>query len=152
MKRASHEDTLVLVCDSGKALFFKNTGDAQKLDLTCYATLDSTDLDESLTYQDRAGRTYESHGEQRSSVGSDNQKDLMLSLFIQRIIARLQSEIEAAGRGKIIIAAPPRMLGLIRNDIPEKLRSFIKAEIANDLVNLPKFEIEAHLMKHGQIH
>jgi len=149
MSHSLYEDALILVCDSAKALLFKNLG-GRYLDLHCQAILDSKDLSESLIYQDRPGRVHESYGDQRANLGKDNRKDLVLSQFIDRIAEHLSNELDVTDLDNIIIVAPPRMLGQIRNDFPDRLWSRIKLEIASDIVSLPTAEIEKHLIAHAQ--
>ena len=45
----------------------------------------------------------------------------------------------------LIIVAPPRALGVLRQAYSHNLRAAVRAEIAKDLVRLPVHEIEKHL-------
>ncbi len=45
----------------------------------------------------------------------------------------------------LVIVAPPRALGVLRQAYPHTLRAAVQAEIDKDLVRLPVHEIEKHL-------
>jgi protein required for attachment to host cells len=54
------------------------------------------------------------------------------------------------GRGEreaksLILVAPPRALGVLRQALSTPLRSAVRGEIDKDLVKLPVYEIEKHL-------
>jgi protein required for attachment to host cells len=51
-----------------------------------------------------------------------------------------------AGQAKsLILVAPPRALGVLRQTYSHNLRAAVRAEIDKDLVRLPVHEIEEHL-------
>jgi protein required for attachment to host cells len=45
----------------------------------------------------------------------------------------------------VIIVAPPRALGVLRQAYSQNLRNALRAEIDKDLVRMPVDEIERHL-------
>jgi protein required for attachment to host cells len=45
----------------------------------------------------------------------------------------------------LLVVAPPRALGVLRDKFPASLQAIVTAELAKDLVRLPTGEIERHL-------
>jgi protein required for attachment to host cells len=60
-------------------------------------------------------------------------------------VSRLNAAIEAGEARKLVVVAPPRALGVIRQAYSANLRNAIHAEVDKDLVKLPVHEIEKHL-------
>ena len=50
-----------------------------------------------------------------------------------------------SGRKSLIMVAPPRALGVLRQAYSHNLRAALRAEIDKDFVKLPVYEIEKHL-------
>lgn len=87
---------------------------------------------------DRPGRSFSSTDSRRSAmeyaadpVGESRKR------FARQLAVELLSQLEADAFDRIVVAADPRMLGLIRENLDPKVRERVADEIAKDLVKLP---------------
>ena len=87
------------------------------------------------TAQDRAPRSFDSVGERRHAMdGGRKLHEEEEARFLRRLCARID---EAAARGAFMhlaIAAPPRALGILRENLASSTRDRIRAELAKDLL------------------
>ena len=65
--------------------------------------------------------------------------------FLQRLAVHLDAAINAGQTKSLIVVAPPRALGVLRQAYSHNLRAALRAEIDKDLVKLPVYQIEKHL-------
>ncbi|TCR75634.1 host attachment family protein [Rhizobium sp. BK376] len=135
----------VLVCDGARALFLRNDGDAQLLNLVVvdHSTMHAPAARQMGT--DRPGRVVSSGGTSRSAVG---QYDLHLAAedeFLADVARKIDDLVADGSVGRLVIVAPPRPLGQLRDRIDMKTKAIVAAEIAKDLTKLPIDEIETHL-------
>ena len=65
--------------------------------------------------------------------------------FLQKLVGQLDHAVNAGEVKSLIIVAPPRALGVLRQAYSHNLRAAVHAEIDKDLVRLPVHEIEKHL-------
>jgi protein required for attachment to host cells len=69
--------------------------------------------------------------------------------FLMQLVARLDHAVGAGKIKSLIIVAPPRALGVLRPAYSHGLRAALRAEIDKDLVKMPLYEIEKHLIGRG---
>jgi protein required for attachment to host cells len=65
--------------------------------------------------------------------------------FLTDLVRRLDAAVTAGDAKAIIIVAPPRALGVIRQAYTPRLREALRTEVDKDLVKMPVHEIEKHL-------
>ena len=65
--------------------------------------------------------------------------------FLQRLVSLLEAEVNAGKAKSLIMVAPPRALGVLRQAYSPNLRNALRAEIDKDFVRMPVHEIEKHL-------
>ena len=65
--------------------------------------------------------------------------------FLQRVAGHLDAAVNAGEAKSLIVVAPPRALGVLRQAYSHNLRAAVRAEIDKDLVHLPVYQIEKHL-------
>jgi protein required for attachment to host cells len=65
--------------------------------------------------------------------------------FLRELAQRLDAAVNAGQANALILIAPPRALGVLRQTYSHGLRAAIRAEIDKDFVRLPVHEIEKHL-------
>ncbi|MGR7994198.1 MULTISPECIES: host attachment protein [unclassified Xanthobacter] len=133
---------LVLVADGAKALLFADTGIAPQPKLTVVETV--TEPHPSTTAQgtERPGRVHESAGVSRSAVEQPDLHDAAETAFLTRLAARLGALVESGEVKRILLVAPPRALGVLREALPAAVRPLVSGEVAKDLVKMPVDEIE----------
>jgi protein required for attachment to host cells len=71
--------------------------------------------------------------------------DQLEKTFLEKLVGRLNAAVEAGEAKKLILIAPPRALGVIRQAYTPILRNAVHAELDKDYVKLPVHEIEKHL-------
>jgi protein required for attachment to host cells len=53
--------------------------------------------------------------------------------------------VRRCGIKSLLVVAPPRALGVLRDKFPASLQAIVTAELVKDLAQLPSEEIEQHL-------
>ncbi|MBB5519774.1 host attachment protein [Amphiplicatus metriothermophilus] len=81
-------------------------------------------------------RVFQSVGEMRSAVEpqTDPEKELERA-FVAGVARRLEAVRSKGGFDRLIVAAPPRVLGYWREVAPSSLVSVVKNEVTGDYVN-----------------
>jgi protein required for attachment to host cells len=93
----------------------------------------------------RPGGPLPSVGSTRSAVEQTDRHDQSERNFLKTLAIRLDAAVTAGEVDSLIMVAPPRALGMIRQAYSPHLREAIRAELEKDYVKLPVSEIEAHL-------
>lgn len=137
----------IVVLDGRKALFLANEGDEVYPNLKTREVREHQAPPDRDLSADRPGRVYQSAAPMRSAVEQTDRHDEEEENFVIGVANRL-GEVIAAGETKnLIIAAPARVLGLMRQNSSDAVKSAIRAEVGRDLTRLPVFEIEQRLQK-----
>jgi protein required for attachment to host cells len=135
----------VVVCDGAKALVMENVGDEKFPNLK---TLKVYEQDDPKTHEqgtDAPGRSINSIDGRRSAMEQTDWHDQAEQRFLRRLAAELDAEVNAGKTKALIIVAPPRALGVLRQEYSHNLRKALRGEIDKDFVKLPVYEIEKHL-------
>jgi protein required for attachment to host cells len=135
----------VVVCDGAKALIFENIGDT---DIPNFKTREVHEHKDAKTHEqgtDAPGRSFNSVGNARSAVEQTDWHDLAEREFLTELAKRLEKAVEAKEAKSIIVVAPPRALGVLREAYSGQLKSAVREEVAKDYVKMPVPEIEKHL-------
>jgi protein required for attachment to host cells len=135
----------VVVCDGKKALLLENVGDAKFLNLKTRDVLEHADPKTHDLGTDAPGRTYSSVGHGRSAVEQTDWHTQEENQFLHKLAGRLDAALSAGEVKSIVIVAPPRALGVLRQSYSHHLRAALRGEVDKDLVKLPVHEIEKHL-------
>jgi protein required for attachment to host cells len=95
---------------------------------------------------DRPGRTYESYGTTRHAheVMHSTRKESTLR-FARRIASRLDRERRRGDFDRLILAAPPRFFGTLREALSGPTLDLVTAELQKDLVREPPERIPKQL-------
>ncbi len=95
---------------------------------------------------DRPGRTFDSVGAGRHAMAysSDARREDERA-FAVRLGDALQESLRSNAFDQLVVVAPPKMLGDLRDKLPADVRKVIKAEVAKDLTHVPNPEIPALL-------
>ncbi|HZS63642.1 MAG TPA: host attachment protein [Xanthobacteraceae bacterium] len=135
----------IVVCDGSKALLLENSGDEKFPNLKTREVYQQEDLLTREQGTDAPGRAIQSVGSMRSAMEQSDWHDLGEDRFLATLVERLDAAIQAGQAKSLVIAAPPRALGMLRHHYSTNLRRVLRAEIDKDLVKLPVYEIEKHL-------
>jgi protein required for attachment to host cells len=142
----------VVVCDGGKALILENAGDARFPNLRTRETLEEKHPPTHEQGTDAPGRAVASVGGIRSAVEQTDWHDQSERNFLKRLASRLDTAITTGEVDGVIMVAPPRALGMIRQAYSPHVRKAIRVELEKDYVGLPISEIEAHLCGRNRKH
>ena len=136
----------VVVCDGRKALILENVGDEKFPNLRTKEVYEQKNPATHEQGTDAPGRSFNSVGNRRSSVEQTDWHERAEGQFLQDLAGRLDAAIGAGEASSIIVIAPPKALGVIRQAYSPTLRQAVRAEIDKDFVKLPVHEIEKHLV------
>lgn len=135
----------VVVCDGSKALILENAGDAVHPDLRTRQVLEQENPSTAEQGTDRPGRSHSSVGPGRSAVNQTDWHDQAERRFLNDLAARLHLAVHDGATKNLIIVAPPRALGMMREKYTPAIKNALREEIDKDLVKMPLDEIERRL-------
>jgi len=139
----------VMVGDGEKALFFRNHGDATYPNLQVVDILEQENPRTSEQGTDRPGRAFASVGTQRSAMQETNWHKLEKHRFAKEIADVLYAAAHRGQYSKLVIAAPPMIMGDLRKAFHKEVSDKVVAEVSKDLTNMPAHEIEKILAGNG---
>jgi protein required for attachment to host cells len=135
-------DALVLVGDGRKALFFRNKGDALHPNLVVERVLDRENPPTDEQGTDQPGRTLGPPGPAKSAVEPTDWHHLAEERFAKDIAAALYRRAHAGRFDKLVVVAPPKVLGVLRKEMHKEVTARITAELPKELTSHPVSEIE----------
>ncbi|MPZ55912.1 MAG: host attachment protein [Rhizobiales bacterium] len=135
----------IVVCDGAKALVLENAGDEKFPNLRTREVYEEPHPATHELGTDAPGRTHSSVGHGRSAMQQTDWHEQDERRFLTGLMARLDAAVTAGQLKSMIMVAPPRALGIIRQAYSHQLRGVLRQEIDKDLVKMPVYEIEKHL-------
>jgi protein required for attachment to host cells len=135
----------VVVCDGAKALLLENVGDEKFANLKTQQVYEQEDAKTHEQGSDAPGRAFSSVGTARSSMEQTDWHTQSEERFLRELASQLDVAVQAGRIKSLIVIAPPRALGVLRQAYSVNLRHVLRAEMDKDLVSLPIYEIEKHL-------
>lgn len=139
----------VMVGDGEKALFFRNEGDATYPNLQVVDVMEQDNPRTSEQGTDRPGRSFASVGTRRSAMQETNWHKLEKHRFAKEIADTLYAAAHRGQYSKLVIAAPPMIMGDLRKAFHKEVSDKVVAEVSKDLTNMPAQEIEKILVGNG---
>ena len=136
----------VVVCDGKKAMILENRGDEKFPNLRSKETFDHPDQPTHLQGSGAPGRVYPSVGTARSAVEQTDWHDESERAFLRTVVDKLDHALKRGETKSLIMVAPPRALGVLRQIYPLAVRNALRGEVDKDLVKLPLYEIEKRLL------
>ena len=135
----------VVVCDGAKALVFENIGDAKFPNLKTKEVYEQEVPATSEMGTDAPGRLGSSADGRRSAVEQTDWHDEAEKTFLHKLTGHLNHAVEQGQAKSVIVVAPPRALGILRQNYSPQLQKAIRSELGKDYVRMPVLEIEKHL-------
>lgn len=141
--------TRVLVAHDAGARAFEQRGRIKKLTLLTEIEFEDgrrhsgeLDADRSGRSSDRSGQghAYESHLDTRLHA---------VSLFAKQLVTDLSRDFHLGAFQQLVLVAPPRFLGMLRDGLDNKLSRAVIATLAKDLPRANEAELRAHLAALG---
>jgi protein required for attachment to host cells len=135
----------VFVGDGQKALFLINEGDEKFPNLRRLSVEEHQDPPTREQGSDAPGRAYSSVGWGRSAVGQTDWHELEKERFAVAIADRINKAAQSEAFNHLVIVAPPKILGDLRQEFTKETKTKIVAEIPKDLIHHTIAEIEGLL-------
>lgn len=135
-------DAWVMVGDGEKALFLRNEGDATYPNLEVVDVMEQENPRSGDQGTDRPGRAHSPSGAARSAMQETNWHKLEKHRFAKEIADTLYTAAHKGQYSKLVIAAPPMIMGDIRKALHKEVSDKVVAEVSKNLTNIPAHEIE----------
>jgi protein required for attachment to host cells len=141
MERAMQvpHNSVILVADGRKSLFFRNQGDAAFPNLSVVEKDGRKDAAHHEIASDLAGRASNTLGSSMEEADFHQQDE---DRFAAETAAMLKERVLRHEFETLVVVAPPRTLGELRKHYHVEVERRIVAELPKDLVNTPVAEIE----------
>ena len=138
--------TWVLIADGNHARILESIGTGRGLQEIAGREIRRETPPSHLLGRDKPGRVHESVGDTRHAVEPryDRHRN-MEKQFAEQLAGQLQGCVEKKEFDKLVIVAPPAMLGDLRKYLTNEVAVKIVAEIDKDLAKVPNDEISSHL-------
>lgn len=135
-------DALVFVGDGTKALFLRNKGDAEHVNLEVEQVFAQDNPATRDQGTDRPGRSFASSGAQRSAMEQTDWHQLAEDRFVGEVADKLYKHAHAGRFQSLIVVAPPKVLGQLRKAFHKEVSDKVSAEVPKELTSHPIHEIE----------
>ena len=135
-------DSLILVGDGQKALFLRNRGTAQRVDLVVERIFEQDNPATRDQGTDRPGRSIAAPGVARSAMEEVDWHHMAKERFAGELAEALYAHAHANRFEKLIVIAPPKVLGNLRKAFHAEVADRVVAEIPKELTSHPISEIE----------
>ena len=140
-------NSVVVVADGKKMLFFRNEGDAEFPKLEVERKREQENPSDAEQKTSKAGRTFDaSGGAGRSAYEETDFHQLEEDRFAAETAELLKKRALRNEFDHLIIVAPPRTLGELRKHYHKEVEKRLAGEIPKDLTGHPVTEIEKILL------
>ena len=136
-------DAWVVVADGEKALFLRNEGDEKFPNLEVLRTLHEHNPATHEQGTDRPGRFNDGPNVHRSAVQETDWHRIEKERFAKEIAERLYKAAHRGDYQRLVIVAPPLVMGELRKELHKEVEDKVVGEVAKTLTNHPIDEIEA---------
>ncbi len=136
-------NTLVLVADGRKALYFRNAGDGNQIDLRTEAHDQREDRKDGDIKTDAPGTMKQSGGYGRSTYAETDFHQQEEDRWIKDAADELQKRALANDFDHLCIIAPPKALGVLRKALHKQVEQRLVCSINKEMSGRPIPDIEA---------
>ena len=137
--------TWVLVADSSCAKIFKSAGKSGELQEVADLVHSESKMHEQQISSDLPGSNSGGGGSRHSFEGQTGIKENEAVNFAREIDAQLETGRNNGQFDKLVVAAGPAFLGVLRKNMSSNISKLIAGEINKDLVKFSNEEIKNHL-------
>ena len=134
--------TWILVADGEKALFMENIGDGELPNFEIRRIEEQDNPPSREQGANMPGRMSSGGSSHRSAVEDTDWHELGKERFAAELSEMLYKMAHRGQFKKLVIVAPPKILGEMRQKLHKEVQDTIVGEIAKDLTNHPLDEIE----------
>lgn len=143
----------VVVADASEARFYDTESPKGPLHLAAQLTDPNAHLHDRDLVTDRPGSKFDRApiGNRRNATarhgagGEESPRKHEAEVFARRVADELERASLKDDFERVVVIAGPAFLGLLRNAMPNSLRSKIVAEIAKDVVHQDESAVQGHL-------
>ena len=136
----------VVVADGEKALFLRNEGDVKYPNLQVVREMAEDNPPTRDQGTDRPGRLSDGPSVHRSAVADTDWHKVAKERFAVEIAARLYRMAHRGDFDRIVLVAPPLVLGELRKNLHKEVEDKVEAEVSKELTGRTIVEIEAILV------
>ena len=134
--------TWVLIADGEKALFLRNELDAQNPNLEVVRKQAQDNPASREQGAHKPGRMDDTGAGQRSAMEDTDWHELAKARFADDLADKLYEMGHQGQFERIVLVAPSRVLGELRDKLHKEVREKVAAELAKDLTNHPLDKVE----------
>ena len=142
-------NALVMVADGKKALFLRNHGDQNQLDLRTEAHDQRADRKDSEIKTDGPGTTKQSGGYGRASMDETDFHQQEEDRWVKDAADELKKRALRNDFDALAIIAPPKALGVIRKELHKEVERRIVLTLNKEMTDRPIADIEELLVGEG---
>lgn len=139
--------TWVLVADGQKALFLENVTDAEAPNLVVRRVEEHDNPRTGEQGSDRPGRMPDTGPGQRSGLAQADWHMLDKARFAAELAEMLYKLVHRGTCRRLVLVAPPRILGALRPHLHKQVAACVVAEIGKDLTHHPGDALERVLLQ-----
>lgn len=144
--RLAH-DSWVVVADGEKALFLRNEGDAEYPNLEVFREMREENPPTREQGTDRPGRFNDGPSPHKSAVEETDWHRVEKERFAREIADRLYKAAHRGDFERLVIVAPPLVMGELRKELHKEVEQRLVAETPKTLTNHTISEIERILTR-----
>jgi protein required for attachment to host cells len=138
--------TWVLIADGGRARIVAHVAGARSLREVAGRRFEADHRSTHELVDDRQPRMYASTGERRSAIEPRQDPHRALkAAFANKLADVLADDQAAKAFDRLVIVAPPVLLGDLRSALSPAVKATVVAELDKDLTRTPDRELLAHL-------
>lgn len=150
--------TWVLITDAARARLFEISAQDGMAEVACFSSPARRTMTHDRDFNDRLPRTQDSGQAHRHAIQPHTTvREKAEQQFARAVAGELESGAERKQYEHLILVAPPRFLGVLREQLPEALSRRVVGEIQHDLVSASTQELNERLreafpqeFKHGE--
>lgn len=124
----------ILVANSCYGQIFEVSGPARNMREVQYLDFPDGRKKASQVYSNRPDRTFDRMGNGRHAVVNEvDYHDHVQHIFAKQLAGELKKGMEAKSFDEIALIAPADFLGVLNNELPEKVKKMVTNKISKDL-------------------
>jgi len=140
--------TLVLLANDAKARLFENTGPGKGLfeieDLSAHTIAEAN-----VRYADRPGRMVAAPGiGQHAFDTAEAEHDQAQEAFARAVLDETEARFTEGKYDRFVVAAAPSTLGVLRTEMPAKLKAALALDIDKDFLKLKPADLVKRFADH----
>lgn len=136
--------TLVLVANDREARLLENEGVGKGLRQLGQVNRDAA-LDSGEGHGDQRGRSQAAPGMARHGMEpATDEEAVTRARFATALAEMVAGDLTLGGHDRLIVCAPPKMLGALRDALPHEATAKLAADLPKDLVHTPLADLPKH--------